>query len=62
MDHHLNMGNVNAAASGMGAALSFMTSAMPVLQFVAVIVSITTGVFAIRYYSRKLSENQNGNI
>ena len=54
---HATVGDVSAAISGAGVVVSFMTSAMPELQFIAVLVSIVAGVYAIRFYSRKIDQH-----
>ena len=55
--HHATIGDVSATISGAGAVVSFMTSAMPELQFIAVVVSIVCGIYAIRFYSRKIDQH-----
>lgn len=54
---HATVGDVSAAISGAGVVVSFMTSAMPELQFIAVLVSIVCGIYAIRFYSRKIDQH-----
>lgn len=55
MDSH-NASHVSAAASGLGAVVSFMTDAIPVLQFVAVAISIVAGLYSIRLYRKNLEK------
>jgi hypothetical protein len=52
---HATIGDVSAMVSGAGVVVSFMTKAMPELQFIAVIVSIVTGMFASVYYVKKIN-------
>ena len=58
--HHATLGDISAAVSGAGVIVSFMSSAMPELQFIAVCVSIVAGIYAIRFYSRKIDQIDNG--
>ena len=53
-------GDISTAVSGGGAILSLFADSMPVLQFIAVCVSIVAGIYAIRFYSRKIDQIDNG--
>ena len=56
MDSHNTAAHISAATSGFGAVISFAVEAVPILQIVAVIISIVAGVYSIRLHRKNLGK------
>lgn len=51
---------IATAISGSSALITFTTTYYPVVSFALAVVGIISGLFAIRYYSKKIEEVENG--
>ena len=56
MDSHSTAGHISAATSGLGVVVSFAAEAVPILQIVAIIISIVAGVYSIRLHRKNLEK------
>lgn len=55
-DSHEKLANAAAGVSAAGAATTWVIDALPWVQFVAGLIAIVAGIFAIRYHYIKASQ------